>query len=242
MNEKELLRAVGGISDDLILEASGAVKKVRPVRLTALVLAAALVVLTSLTVLAAGMKLSRRSSHSYHKPQYTSLPSAETLMRDVGIAPRLPERFSNGYAFLQGSIVQNEDYVEDGILFESYQSFGCHYEKDGEHVSLYVDAAAAGSQMESDETAAVYRGSEIKYTAYLNKLVPPDYQLTEQEKEGCDYVISYGSAEIEFCRVQLLGWEYEGLNYDLCAVDSSLDEDALVQMAKEIIDLQGDTK
>lgn len=242
MNEKELLRAVGGISDDLILEASGAAKKVRRVRLTALVLAAALVVLTSITVLAAGVVLSRRSSHVYHKPHYTSLPSAETLMRDIGIAPRLPEQFSNGYTFLQGNIAQNKDYVEEDVLFESYQSFDCHYEKDGEHISLFVDAAAAGNQMDDDKTAAVYRGSEIKYTDYLNKLVPPDYQLTEQEKEGCDYVISYGSAEVMLCRVQLLGWEYEGLNYELCAVDSSLDEQALVQMAKEIIDLQGDTK
>ncbi len=242
MNEKELLRAVGGISDDLILEASGAAKKVRRVRLTALVLAAALVVLTSLTALAAGVVLSRRSSHVYHKPHYTSLPSAETLMRDIGIAPQLPERFSNGYAFSQGNIAQNEDYVEDGILFESYQSFDCHYEKDAENIHLFVDAAAAGSQMESDKTAAVYRGSEIKYTDYLNKLVPPDYQLTEQEQEGCDYVISYGSAEVKLCRVQLMGWEYGGLNYILCTIDSSLDEQALVQMAKEIIDLQGDTK
>ncbi len=242
MNEKELLRAVGGISDDLILEASGEVKKVRRVRLTALVLAAALVVLTSLTALAAGVVLSRRSSHVYHKPHYTSLPSAETLMRDIGIAPQLPDRFSNGYAFSQGNIAQNEDYVEDGVLFESYQSIGCHYEKDGDNIALLVDGAAAGNQMESDKTAAVYRGSEIKYTDYLNKLVPPDYQLTEQEREGCDYVISYGSAEIKLCRVQLLGWEYGGLNYIFCAIDSSLDEQALVQMAKEIMDLQGDTK
>lgn len=242
MNEKELLRAVGCISDDLILEASGAGKNTRRVRLTALVLAAALVVLTSITVLAAGMKLSRRSSHVYHKPNYTSLPSAETLMRDIGIAPQLPQRFSNGYAFSEGNIAQNKDYIEDGILFEGYQSFDCHYEKDGERITLLVDGAAAGNQMDDDKTAAVYRGSEIKYMDYLNKLVPPDYQLTEQEKEGCDYVISYGSDEVEFCRVQLLGWEYEGLNYELCTIDSSLDEQALVQMAKEIMDLQGDTK
>jgi len=243
MSEKELLRAVGGISDDLILEASGAVKKSNRIRLTALVLAAALAVLTSLTALAAGVVLSRRNSHVYHKPQYTSLPSADTLMRDIGIAPRLPERFSNGYAFSQGNIAQNEDYAEDGVLFESYQALSCYYKKDGERIYLSVDAAAMGTQIEDDKTAAVYRGSEIKYTDYLNKFVPPGYQLTEDEKSGaCGYLITYGSAEIELRRVQLLGWEYGGLNYDLCAIDSSLDKEALVQMAKEIIDLQGDTK
>lgn len=242
MNEKELLRAVGGISDDLILEASGAVKKVRRVRLTALILAAALVVLTSLTALAAGVVLKSRNSHIYGKPHYTSLPSAETLMRDMGIAPRLPERFSNGFAFSGAYIAQNEDYAEEDVLFESYQSFDCHYEKDGEDITLFVDAATVGHQMEDDKTAAVYRGCKLKYADFLNKFVPPDYQLTEQEKEGCDYVISYGSDEVKLCRIQNLGWEYGGLNYILCAIDSSLDEEALVQMAKEIMDLQGDTK
>ncbi len=241
MNEKELLRAVGSISDDLILEASGAVKKVRRVRLTALVLAAALVVLTSLTALAGGVVL-HRSGHIYGRPHYTSLPSPETLMRDVGIAPQLPQQFSNGFAFSEANIAQDEDYDEDGVLWESYRSLSCDYKKGVESIALLVDAAAAGNQMDEDKTAAVYRGCELKYAGFLNKFVPPDYQLTEQEKEGCDYVISYGSAEIKLCRVQLLGWEYGGLNYILCAIDSSLDEQALVQMAKEIIDLQGDTK
>lgn len=242
MNEKDLFRAVGDISDDLIAEAGGAGKKVRHVRVTKIIAAAAaLGIFASLTAWAANVILTGRSGHSRAVPDYYSVPSAETLMQDIGISLNIPSGFSNGFAFSGGHIVESEDYGEDGSVFESYKSIDCDYKKDGERLSLYADASIAGNQMEDDETAAVYRGSEIKYFDYMNKLVPGDYQLTEQDQEdkaSGKYVFSYGSDVIEICYVQILGWEYNGLNYQLCARDSSLDKTELVQMAKEVIDAQ----
>lgn len=242
MNEKDLFRAVGDVSDDLITEASGAVRKVRRIRVRKIIaLAAAFVMFAGITVWAANIVLSGRSGHSSAIPDYYSVPSAERLMQDIGIALNIPEEFSNGFRFAGGHIVKNEDYGENGGVFERYQSINCDYKKNGERISLYADAAKAGNQMEDDETAEVYCGSEIKYFTYMNKFVPADYELTEQDQEdkkSGKYVFSYGTDEIEISHVQILGWEYHGLNYQLCAMDSSLGRDKLVAMAKEIIDAQ----
>ncbi len=242
MKEKDLFCAIGDISDELIAEAEGAAKRVRRVRVKKIiVLAAALVMLLNATAWAAKIVLSGRSSDSSNIPDYYSIPSAERLMKDVGIAPAIPERFESGFEFASGNIVKNEDYGADGSVFEEYKSLNCRYEKDGDDFSLYIDAAMAGIQMDDCETAEIYKGSEIKYTSYVNKCVPGDYKLTKEDKEdekSGRYVFSYGSIAVEIHNVQILGWEYEGLNYGICAIDSSLGEDELVSMAKEMIDLQ----
>ncbi len=242
MKEKDLFRAIGDISDDLIAEAEGAAKRVRRVRVRKIfALAAALVMLLNVTAWAAKIVLSGRSSDSRNIPDYYSIPSAEQLMADVGIAPAIPERFESGFEFVSGNIVKNEDYGADGSVFEEYKSLNCRYEKDGDDFSLYVDAAMAGNQMDDCETAGVYKGSEIKYISYVNKCVPGDYKLTQKDKEdekSGKYVFSYGSIEVEIHNVQILGWEYKGLNYGICAIDSSLSKDGLVSMAKEMIDWQ----
>lgn len=242
MNKNDLYKAVGEISDDLIMEAIYSSKKIKRIRISKIIAAAAaLIMLSILTAWAATVILSRRSSHSSIIPDYYSVPSQETLQKDIGIAPNIPKSFSNGFEFFGGHIVENEDYTEDNNVFESYKSISCDYRKDGERISLHADAAIAGNQMDDEETAEVYQGSEIKYFAYTNKLVPGDYQLTDQDKEdkkSGKYVFSYGSTEIEIREVQLLGWEYNKLNYTLCAIDTSLSKNELVQMAKEIINAQ----
>ncbi len=242
MNGKKVFQIIGMIDDDLIVEASGAVKKVRRMRLTKVIaLAAALVLLAGLTVWAAGVIIRGRSSSVRSIPDYYSVPSAEALMQDVGIAPNIPEGFANGFVFSGGYIVENEDYGEDGSVLESYKSISCDYEKDGELISLHVDASIAGNQMNHCETAKTYKNSEIKYSAYKNKIVPGSYQLTEQDKKDKKdgkYVFSYGSEKVETYSVQVMAWEYEGLNYSLCAMDSSITKAGLADMAAELIDCQ----
>ncbi len=242
MNGKGAFQIIGMIDDDLIVEASGAVKKVRRMRLKKIVaLAAALALLAGITAWAAGVILRGRSSSVRSIPDYYSVPSAEALMQDIGIAPNIPASFANGFAFSGGHIVENEDYDGDGSVLESYRSISCDYKKDSELVSLHVDASIAGNQMDHCETAKTYKNSEIKYSSYKNKTVPGSYQLTEQDKKDKKdgkYVFSYGSEKVETYSVQVIAWEYKGLNYSLCAMDSSITKDELADMAAELIDCQ----
>ena len=242
MNRKTLFHIIGEISDDLIIEAGNPVKKVRRIRISrAAGLAAALIILLGLTAFASSIIVKSRSSTSTNTPDYNTVPSQHTLQKDIGIAPCILEQFSNGYLFKTGFIVKNEDYDEFDKVFEKYKSLSCEYLRDSNQLTLHVDGSISGIQMDDSETAEIYKKSRIKYSTYMNKLVPGNYQLTEQDKKdkaSGKYVFSFGGDEIEINEVQILGWEYDGLSYTICAINNSITKNELIQMAKEIIDCQ----
>lgn len=242
MKGKELFQIIGEISDDFIMEAGKPAQKIRRIRAArAAALAAAIVILLSFTAFASSVFVKSRSSSSTNIPNYYTVPSQRTLKKDVGITPRVVGSFSNGYAFQSGTIAKNKDYGEDDKVVEKYKSLICSYKRGGDEVSLYIDGSAAGIQMEQSETAEIYKKSAIKYEAFTNKFFPPDYQLTEQDKkdeETGKYVFSFGTDTIELHEVQILGWEYGGLSYTICAMDNGITKEELLQMAKEIIDYQ----
>lgn len=242
MNEREFYRAVGEISDKWIIEAANPVKIARRIKVSKLItLAAVIIVLFGLTAFAVTITLGSRNSSSTNQPDYYSVPSPQTLQQDIGIAPNLVENFSNGYTFKSGIIADHQDYGKDHTLFESYKSLKCKYTLNDRSISLGIDSSMAGDQVEDDKTLMAYKGSKIKYTAYTNKCVPSDYELTEQDQKdqkSGKYVFSYGSSETEIYMVQGLFWEYGGLNYSLTTLDNNIPEAELIQMAKEIIDDQ----
>lgn len=242
MNKKELYKTIGLIDDDLITEAENSVKLVKHIKISKIAaVAAAAVMLLSLSVWAANVLITSRGAQSSNIPSYNSVPTAETLQDDIGISPKILNIFSNGYTFDSGYIVENEDYSEDGKVFESYKSLTCYYNNNEYKLSLNIDQSIAGNQSKHSDIAETYKGSDIEYFAYTNKLVPGNYQLTEQDREdekSEKYVFSYGSSEIKISYVQILSFEYNDLNYSICATDSELTKDELIKMAKEIIDAQ----
>lgn len=242
MNKNDLFRIIGDISDDLIVEAGSSAKKVRRIRASKIAaIAAAIVALLGITVFASSVLVKSRSGHTSIIPDYYSIPSRQTLQKDIGIQLNVVDTFSNGYSFKSGNITHNEDYDEDGNVFEKYDGLVCRYERGGNSVHLYVDSSIAGNQMDDIETAETYKGCELKYYSYTNKLVPGNYELTEQDKKDRDsgkYVFSFGSSEVEIIEVQGLGAEYGGLSYSFVSTDNGITKDELIQMAKEVIDNQ----
>lgn len=243
MKNTDLYRAIGEIDDDLIIEAEQPgrirLKKRRTVKI--IIIAAAVAVALSSAALASSGILGRRSSHSWSFPTYTSVPSAKKLQKDVGISPKILESFSNGYKFKNATIGHETDEDTDGNVMEKYKSIYCKYTKDNNEFGINIDAAKAGLAMNSVEPAETYDGVDIKYFSYTNKFVPGDYQLTEQDradKESGKYVFSYGTEDIEIHEVQITAWVHNGLNHVICAMDSELAEDDLLQAAKEFIDYQ----
>ena len=106
----------------------------------------------------------------------------------------------------------------------------------------FSEAADAAEREEESEITEIYRGSALHCYKYLNKIVPGNYELTEQDirdKESGKYVFSFGSfGGVEVNDVRGVTFEYGGLSYSLCAINSTVGEDELLQMAKEIIDNQ----
>lgn len=244
MSKKELFETISMIDDDLISEAGDASKKIKRIRISKIaVIAAALVIVLGITSFAATILLGGRSGHSYNIPSYYSVPDETALLKDIGIAPKIIPAFSSGFTFDSGYIVDNEDYDTEGNVFETYKGLQCKYKKGEYTIELYIDGAIAGIQLKDVEPTAAYKGSSLLYYSYANKLVPPNYKMTEQDKKdkaSGKYVFSYGSPDVKITDVQGLAWEYAGLNYELLAVDIPMTKEELAQMAREMIDLQGE--
>lgn len=239
---KDVFHAISMLDDDLIAEAGNAVRRVKKIKLSKIAaIAAAAIMLLGITAFATTIILSSRSGHSYNIPTYNSVPNAEILQRDIGFVPNIPAAFSNGYRFRSGHITQNEDYAEDGSIFEQFKGVSCIYKKGKQEITLHADTALAGIQIKNANKTDTYKGVELQYCAYTNKLVPPGYTMTEQDKadeKSGRLVFSYGNPEVALTHVQLLAWEYNGVNYELNAADSELSFEDFTAMAKEIIDTQ----
>ena len=246
MNRNDIFETISLIDDELIAEASDSVKRVRRIKIRKIiVLAAAVVMLLSATVLAANIILGSRGGHSSNIPSYYSIPSKDTMLKDTGIAPSIPESFSSGFVFDSGYIMYNEDFDTEGNSVQEYKGLQFDYKKDGAKITAFIDAAMAGVQVKDPDMTKSYKGSELLYYSYINKLVPPDYQPTAEdqqaERDG-SVILSYGTEKIEMHHVQGIAWEYQGLNYELLAMDVDISEDTLFEMAKEMIDYQGEQK
>ena len=242
MNRKDIFKSVSLIDEDLIMEACGSAKRVRHIKIRrVLAMAAVIITLLGVTVWAANIILGGRGGHSSSIPSYYSVPSRETLLNDTGIAPSILQRFSAGYVFDSGYIIYNEDFDTEGNSVQEYKGLMFNYTNDGAEISLYIDASIAGVQVKEPTAAERYQGSELLYYSYINKLVPPDYQPTDADKKAeqdGSVILSYGSEKIEMNTVQGVAWEYQGLNYELLAINVDISADGLFQMAKELIDAQ----
>lgn len=242
MNQKDIFETVSLIDDDLITEAADPAMKIRRIKLRRIaILAAAVVMLLSVTVIAANIILGGRGGHSSNIPSYYSIPSKDTILKDTGIAPSIPESFSSGFVFDSGYIMYNEDFDTEGDSVQEYKGLQFDYKKNEEKITLFIDAAMAGVQVKDPDVTKSYKSSELLYYSYINKLVPPDYKPTAEdqqaERDG-SVVLSYGTEKIEMHHVQGIAWEYQGLNYELLAMDIDISEDTLFEMAKEMIDAQ----
>lgn len=172
-------------------------------------------------------------------PTYTSLPTIQQVKDDFGFSPKLVEKFNNGYTFDNGYTSNNEALDEKGNSLGKSKSLNFSYEKDNDKVMLGMENKMLGGKSEKEILVDNYKDTELYYTSYANKCVPPDYKMTEQDKKdeaSGKYEFSVGSRNVEISQVQYLSWEQNGIYYYVLATDSDLSKDELVKMAHEVID------
>ena len=81
-------------------------------------------------------------------------------------------------------------------------------------------------------------GIDLYYTSSVNKCVPADYKLTEQDKQdklSGKYIFSYGSDKIEISQFKYLDWMQDGIHYSLSSMNSNISKAELVKMAPQVI-------
>lgn len=212
---------------------SGIMKSKKKISL--IVIAATLAL--GITVFATSGIVSTWFSSSSSTPDYKSLPTAEQVTKDIGYEPVLIDTFENGYAFKDGNIVKNNLKDENGNSVEKFKSVSFDYKKDGDTVIFAQDKVKSNIDISGDVVKNV-KGTDIYYYDYTNKLVPPDYKLTDDDKkaeENGELIFSYGSSKVEIKEVQSVTWVKDEMQYQLLQIDGKLTSDELVKMAEEIL-------
>ncbi|MBQ7794098.1 MAG: hypothetical protein IJ366_06195 [Clostridia bacterium] len=198
---------------------------------------AAVVCIIGTTVFAANSIIKSWYSSSSSVPEYTQLPTPQQCIEDIGYEPVLIESFDNGYEFKNGSVVNNSLRDEEDNTVEKFKSVFFRYEKDGDVLNFTQEKFNSELDMEGDIAARV-DDVDIYYFSYTNKFVPPDYKMTDEDKqaeESGELIFSYGSSNVEIKKVQSVSWTDNGIRFSLMQIDGRLTESELVQMAEEII-------
>lgn len=203
-----------------------------------IVLAAAAIMLLSVTVYAASGIISTWYSSSSPADELVSLPTAEECEKEMGYAPLLVDSFSNGYDFEGASFNNNALADENGKVVEKFKSLTCHYTKGNETVYLSVDKFDSTVEKPGKIHTAI-DGIDIYAHSFNNKIVPPDYEKTEEDKAletaGKVYFNCDGIDHTEDHFVNSVSWEKDGILYNLMQSNGTLSVDDLVSMAEELI-------
>ena len=202
-----------------------------------LLVSAAALLLLSITVFAASGIVKMWYSSSSSVPDYTSLPKAEKVTKDIGYTPVLIEAFKNGYEFHNGSIVENRLADENGKSIEKFKSVMFRYEKNGDEV-LFSQEKFNSQAGQTDDVFKTVGDVDVYYSSYNNKIVPSDYKMTEEDKkaeENGELVFSWGADSVRIIEVQAVSWSENGLHFELMQIDGKLSAEELAEMAKEVI-------
>ena len=88
------------------------------------------------TAVAATGKISMWTGSSASRADYTSLPTAEQVTKDIGYRPVLIDTFENGYCFKEGNIRKNSFKDGNANVIENFKSVSFDYQKNGDIVSF----------------------------------------------------------------------------------------------------------
>lgn len=231
---KKLCSALEGMEKESVKMKKISVKK-------CILIAAAAVMIIGTAAFASSKAVVTISGGSSSIPDYKTLPTQSEVKKETGFEPKLIESFSNGYTFSQGNNVNEKLTDEENGVLKKYTSLKLWYEKDGDKITLSSDTSEESHSYAEYDDTEVYNGIQIAYNSYTNKFVPPDYEKTAQDiadEENGDIVFSYGTDDVEIMQIQGAAWEQDGIYYNITAMDSPLDRDEIINMAKEIIDFQ----
>ena len=211
-------------------------KIMRP-RIKIATIAVAATLLMGITVFAATGIIQNWFSSSSSIPDYKALPTAEEVVKDIGYTPVLIESFENGYIFENGSILTNDLQDDSDNSVEKFKSVVFRYVKSGDEVMMSQEKYS--SEMEQDGTLiSSDSGYDIYFSSYTNKVVPPNYILTEEDKkaeENGEIIFSYGSDDVYLSEVQGVFWSMDEMHFSLTQIDGKLSADELVEMAEYVI-------
>ena len=257
MNREKLSDMIGEISERKIADcirydpeqaqtSSERIEHMKSKRLISFALVAALIVSLGIAAYAiSGFAHSVGTHPMSGTGEYTSLsdlPEAEKL---VGFPARLIERFRNGYSFKKLYVDGQAAFDEDLNVLTEYRILNAVYTGPGgaeRYITLSPVMELPGGQEPPEPTARrVVGGTELRLYLDRYKIVPEDYEKTEEDlaaEAAGHFYISFGeeSGHIREERFAFAEFTIDGVEYtimDMNGSDAALED--LTQMASELI-------
>lgn len=212
-------------------------KKMKPVLIAALVL-----LLSTATSLGA--------SHivgliGYTTDVFEDLPTDKQIEKRVNYVPDYVEEFTNGFTFDNASV--DKTYALDSNGNKSYGYTGIHFHykkgdnKNAERVNLSTapEDPAITSDLKSNAELIPEGDLDLFYSKVIFKLVPGDYEITEEEQQKIDEGVLWistdgSSAPASASDIQYVNWVKDDIVYSL-SNGGTLSKDELLNMAREVI-------
>ena len=206
--------------------------------------AAALCILGTMAVMAAGKIVGYSSSHDVNQPDFATYADMARADEAAGFAVKVPEKFDNGFSFDRGFLIEEKAHDENGEIVDTFPVVSVFYKKGGESLTLDIkQVRPEWSETTTGNPRSIQYGDKtLVYSEDHYRFVPPDYQITEEEQkavEAGELYVSYGSSQVEDSIVCFLQWTEGDVQYILLGDGSrGLGMDGMVEAGKQIIDSQ----
>lgn len=193
------------------------------------IVAVAAVCVMSVTAYAATQLASVSVGTTNNITSYGDLEKAE---KKLDMDAKYVERFDNGFTFDRAGTGQEQGQDEEGNpVGNAYDVLTISYKNEEEQI-LHFTVQDGNSYVDAGQEAC------NGYTVSANKFVPPDYELTEEDKalqDAGELNIAYGSEKVELKIFEQYSWQDGGLYYTLGVFDCNLGEATMKDMAEQIM-------
>ena len=242
MKNEFLLNAMADIDETYIREAEKAPTAGKRKLPWKALLVAALIPLLTVTAFAADV-LNIRTLVSgmthYTSSQFSDMDKA---MEKAGFQMDVKESFQNGFTFEKVYVEDTRGLDENDREVLKYREVQVNYRNaDGLRLCLFAQPdieEITDSESPVAQTAQI-GGVTVSYHLDHYKFVPPDYQLSEAEKQWQEIpgnYISYGSEAAKDTDVAFLCWEKDGVRYTIMDSGAKVTPQTLFAMAKELME------
>ena len=190
------------------------------------------------TVFAAGC-ISTYMVWSEPGTENTDYGKACETAQEADIEAAIPETLSNGYAFGASNNGGMKGVDENGNTLAEGEMFQVTYQKaDCPDLSLYVQPIIESEDHSGATASKEIRGVTVYYNKDTYKMVPTDYQLTEDDERNQKdphFYISYGAEEVEIECCESILFEIDGKSYNLLGFNCEMTQEEWFKMADQFI-------
>ncbi len=198
-------------------------------------LCAAICAIGAVTAIGGG-KVVTMSSHSSRLDDIKHFPTQAELSKIIDYSPKYVEKLGK-YEFDLANPAENEEKDAEGNVINKYRDISFWYKTDNGILTL--ETKPDTHTEEKDGEPIEYKGKTLYYSSIKYKFVPPDYELTAEDRELMDkkeLEVSYGSQEVELKDNASILWVDGDVQYCILDMDVHVPKDELIAMAKQVID------